>query len=52
MLTFDNIILLLDDPEALEAALESLAETWSHREGVKIEHFKVMHHLLSLITTM
>jgi hypothetical protein len=54
LLAFDNIILLLDDPEALEVALETLAERWSHRKGANIEHFKTfgdilntgLHHLI------
>jgi len=47
LLAFDNVITLLDDPEALEAALETLAERWSHREGVTFVHFKDFGDLLS-----
>jgi len=47
LLAFDNVITLLDDPEALDAALDTMAERWSHREHVTFEHFKDFGHLLN-----
>lgn len=47
LLAFDNVITLLDDPEALEAALDHMAEKWSHRQGVKFEHFKAFGEILN-----
>jgi len=47
MIAFDNVILLLDDPEALEAALDHLADRWSSRKGVTIEHFKDFASILN-----
>jgi hypothetical protein len=40
LLALDNIITLLDDPEALDAATEYMAKRWSAKEAVTIEHFK------------
>lgn len=47
LLAFDNIIVLLDDPEALEVAIEYLAKKWSTREGFTSEHFKVLLDICS-----
>jgi len=40
LLSLDNIITLLDDAEALDAATDYLAKRWSAKEGVSVEHFK------------
>jgi len=40
LLALDNIITLLDDPEALDAATEYMAKRWSSKEAVTVEHFK------------
>jgi len=47
LLSFDTIILLLDDPEGLEAALDHMANRWSTRKGVTFEHFKDFAHILN-----
>jgi len=47
LLAFDNIILLLDDPEALEATLGHMADRWSSRQGVTFEHFKDFGRILN-----
>jgi len=40
LLALDNIITLLDDPEALDATTEYMAKRWSAKEAVTVEHFK------------
>jgi len=47
LLSFDNVILLLDDPEALDAALDHMAKRWSQRKGVTAEHFKSFGQILN-----
>jgi hypothetical protein len=39
LLSLDNIITLLDDAEALDAATDYMAKRWSAKEGVSVEHF-------------
>jgi len=47
LLAFDNIILLLDDSEALDFALDHMANRWSKQKGVTIEHFKSFGQILN-----
>jgi len=47
LLAFDNVILLLDDPEALDVALDHMANRWSKQKGVTAEHFKTFGQILN-----
>jgi hypothetical protein len=40
LLALDNIITLLDDPEALDAATDYMARRWSSKEAVTVDHFR------------
>jgi len=44
---FDNVITTLDEPDALEATLEHLANKFSHIKGITHEHFKTFGQILN-----
>jgi hypothetical protein len=46
LLAFDNIITLLDDPEALDAATDFMAKRWSAKQGITLEHFQEFGQIL------
>jgi len=47
LLALDNIITLLDDPEALDAATDHMAKRWSAKEAVTVDHFKDFGKIVS-----
>jgi hypothetical protein len=55
LIQFDNLILLLDDPEGLDAALDHLSARWAARQGqgITAEHFrdfgKILHKGLATV---